>query len=155
MNTNITKTWMVEICEEDVFAKCTNESLYQAYMRTSDNQKGDAVVIQDDDRGQFRRYFDAAIAGLHMLLARRMMEPILDYGCEDYEGIVVFPLQMHDNHDNNVLPMLVNHCNEYVVKKVLEQWYGTDFGSELEKLEINHCLHYRKHPVRRRIGPMF
>jgi hypothetical protein len=62
---------------------------------------------------------------------------------------------MHDNHDNNILPLLINHCYTYVVKKVLEQWYNADLGSELERLEINHCLHFRKHPVRRRIGPLF
>lgn len=155
MNTNITKTWMIEISEDSIFAKCTNESLYQAYNRAEANPKGDAIVIQEDDKGQFRRYFDAAIASLHMLLARRMEEPILDYSCDGYEGTVMFPLKMHDNHDNNVLPMLINHCNEYVVKKILEQWYHADFGSESERLEINHCLHYRKHPVRRRIGPLF
>jgi hypothetical protein len=153
MNTNITKTWTIPISEDDIFARCTNESLYQAYVRTSDNQKGDAVVMQEDDRGQFRIYFSTAIANLHMMLARRMEEPSYEYigGCGD----VAFTLQMHDNHDNNVLPMLITHCNDYVVKKVLEQWYKVDFGSELARLEILHCLHYRKHPVRRRVRPLF
>lgn len=145
---------MIEINPDEVFNRCTNESLYQAYNRAEANPKGDAVVIQEDDRGQFNRYFDAAISHLHMLLARRMEEPILDFACDNYDGVVVFPLQMHDNHDNNMLPILINHCYEYVVKKVLEQWYHSDFGSELERLEINHCLHYRKKPVRRRIDPL-
>jgi hypothetical protein len=86
-----------------------------------------------------------------MMLARRMAEP-----SEVAENLsVVFNLQMHDNHDNNIFPLLVNHCYTYVVKKVLEQWYNADLGSELERLEINHCLHFRKHPVRRMIGPLF
>lgn len=154
MDTNITKNWTVAIKENEIFARCTNESLYQAYNRAEENPKYDAVVIQDDDRGQFRVYFNAAIAGLHMLLARRMDEfPITS--CDEEENIVVFNLYMHENHDDNVLPMLINHCNEYVVKKILEQWYHADFGSELERLEINHCIHYRKRPVRRRIGPLF
>lgn len=152
MNTNITKTWTIEIKEEEVFARCTNESLYQAYNRTEANPKGDAVVIQEDDRGQFRLYFANAVANLHMLLARRMREPY--YYCGD-DNDVYFQLHMHDNHDNNILPILINHCYNYVVKKVLEQWYHVDFGSEIERLEINHCIHYRKHPVRRRIGPLF
>lgn len=152
MKTNITKTWIVEIREEDVFARCTNESLYQAYNRSEANPKGDAVVMQDDDRGQFRIYFANAIANLQMLLARRMA----DTNCCGCCGVdVTFQLEMHHNHDNNILPVLINHCYEYVVRKVLEQWYHADFGSELEKLEINHCLHYRKHPVRRMIGPLF
>lgn len=151
MNTNITKTWTIEISPDEVFDRCTNESLYQAYNRNEQNPKGDAIVMQEDDRGQFKIYFDVAIANLAMLLARRMEEP-----AEVAGGLkIVFNLQMHDNHDNNILPILVNHCYEYVTKKVLELWYRADFGSELDKLEINHCLHYRKHPVRRRIGPLF
>jgi hypothetical protein len=150
MDTNITKTWTIEIKEQEIFDRCTNESLYQAYSRTADNPKGDAVVMQEDDKVMFKVYFDAAIAGLSMILARRMAEPTVDSGMT-----VSFVLQMHDNHDNNILPILTNHCYEYVTRKVLEQWYRADLGSELERLEINHCLHYRKNPVRRRIGPLF
>ena len=149
MDTNITKTWTITIKDEEVFARCTNESLYQAYVRTSNNAKGDSVVMQEDDMVQFRVYFASAIAGLRMILARRM---------EDSPAVVnnqiTFNLQMHDNHDDNILPILINHCYEYLVKKVLEQWYKADLGSELERLEINHCLHYRKNPVRRRVSPL-
>lgn len=150
MNTNITKTWVLEISEDLIFERCTNETLYQAYNRSENNPKGDGVVIQEDDRGQFRVYFANAIANLNMMLARRLAEPTISAGL-----VTTFVLDMHDNHDNNILPILVNHCHEYLVRKVLEQWYHADFGSELEKLEINHCLHYRKHPVRRRVGPVF
>lgn len=151
MNTNITKIWTIEISPDEVFDRCTNESLYQAYNRNEENPKGDAIVMQEDDRGQFMVYFGVAISNLTMMLARRMEEP-----SEITNGLsVLFRLQMHDNHDNNILPLLVNHCYSYVVKKVLEQWYHADLGSELERLEINHCLHFRKHPIRRRIGPLF
>lgn len=149
MNTNITKTWTISISEEEVFSRCTNESLYQAYNRAEDNPKGDAVVMQEDDRGQFHVYFSAAMANLRMMLARRMGDAPL----EPSLGLTI-ELLMHHNHDDNIYPILVNHCYEYVVKKVLEQWYHTDFGSELERLEINHCLHYRKHPVRRMPRPL-
>lgn len=148
MNTNITKNWTIEISEDEVFARCTNESLYQAYNRAEENPKGDALVIQEDDRGQFQRYYAAAIADLRMLLARRMSEDSGFYNSSTFE------LYMHDNHDDNILPILINHCYEFVVKKVMEMWYHADFGSALEKLEINHCLHYRKHPVRRRFDPL-
>lgn len=150
MNTNITKTWTITIDEEEIFSRCTNESLYQAYNRTEENPKGDALVIQEDDMGQFHVYFSAALANLRMILARRMGDTPIDPSL----GISIV-LHMHDNHDDNIYPLLVNHCYEYLVKKILEQWYHADFGSELERLEINHCLHYRKHPVRRRIGPLF
>lgn len=153
MDTNITKTWMIEINQDVVFDRCTNESLYNAYNRSEANPKGDAIVIQDDDRGQFNIYFSNAIAALGILLARRMPEPIMDYcGCCDRE--VSFQLLMHDNHDNNILPILKSHCYDFVVKNILEQWYHADFGSGLSRLEINHCLHYRKYPVRRRVAPL-
>ena len=149
MNTNITKTWTISISEEEVFSRCTNESLYQVYNRANENPNGDAVAMQEDDMGQFHVYFSNAMANLRMILARRMGEASL----EPSLGLTI-ELHMHDNHDNNIYPILVNHCYEYLVKKVLEQWYHADFGSEIEKLEINHCLHYRKNPVRRRVLPM-
>lgn len=150
MNTNIIKTWTITITESEVLARCTNESLYQAYVRADANTKGDAMAIQEDDMDVFRLYYGNALAELQMLLARRMEEmPVhTNLSCE-------FTLQMHHNHDNNILPVLINHCYGFVVKRVLEQWYHIDFGAELEKLEINHCIHYRKHPVRRTIGPLF
>lgn len=156
MRTNITKTWTIQINPDEVFARCVNESLYNTYRRADANAKGDTMAMQEDDKGQFLVYFDTAIAELYMLLARRMEEtPLREEGENGCCGCVQFVLQMHHNHDNTILPVLINHCYTYVVKKVLEQWYLADFGSALERLEINHCIHYRKHPVRRMIGPLF
>ena len=152
MNTNITKTWTIEISEDEVFARCTNESLYQAYKRTTDNPSGDDMVLEDDDRVMFSVYFANAINNLRMMLARRMDDNIMN-GCMDC-GIVSFALQMHDNHDVNILPILIHHCYDYLVKNILEQWYKVNMGSELARLEVLHCLHYRKHPVRRRVTPL-
>lgn len=145
MNTNITKTWTIVLSEDEIFSRCVNESLYHV-----NNRMVEAPVIQDDDRAQFGLYLSVAVADLRMMLARRMDEQEITPALS-----LTFKLNMHDNHDNNIFPILVNHCYEFVVKKVLEQWYHTSFGSDLERLEINHCLHYRKKPVRRRIGPLF
>ena len=153
MDTNITKTWNVHISAQEVFARCTNESLHQAYHLSSRNSNGDSVVMQEDDKELFAMYFDNAIAELHMMLARRMEEPPVNTFDDDSSG-VTFVLYMHENHDNNMLPIMITHCYEFMVKKVLEQWYKVDLGSALERLEINHCLHYRKNPVRRRLSPL-
>ena len=149
MNTNITKTWDINISAREVFARCTNESLHQAYNLTKVNTKGDSIALQAEDSVLFRMYFDNAVAELHMMLARRMTESPIS----SPNGLT-FVLHMHDNHDDNMLPILMTHCYEFLVKKVLEQWYKVDLGSMLERLEINHCLHYRKHPVRRRFSPI-
>lgn len=151
MNTNITKTWKITISAREVFARCTNESLHQAYHLSE--RKDNGLVMQGDDMDMFSMYFDNAIAELHMMLARRMEEPPLNTFDNNSNG-VEFVLHMHDNHDNNMLPILITHCYEFMVKKVLEQWYRADFGSALERLEINHCLHYRKKPVHRRFSPL-
>lgn len=150
MDTNITKTWIISIDGDEIFSRCTNETLYQAYNRLEENKKYDAIVIQDDDRGQFDQYYAVAIANLSMMLAKRMEGNYVSMGKD-----TTFTLGMHDNHDDNILPILSMHCNEYVMKKVLELWYHADFGSELERFEINHCLQYRKFPVRGRIDPLF
>lgn len=150
MNTNITKTWTVTLNEEEIFSRCVNESLYHVTNRMADVPNNEVLIMQDDDREMFSVYLSAAAADLRMILARRMDEDATTPAIG-----LTFRLGMHDNHDNNIFPVLVNHCYEFVVKKILEQWYHTNLGSELEKLEINHCLHYRKKPVRRRMGPMF
>jgi hypothetical protein len=154
MNTNITKTWTIVISEDEIFARCTNETLYQAYNRSESNPKGDALVIQDDDFAQFDVYFGNAVANLQILLAKRMSSAPINVIQSGHRHLE-FTLDMHDNHDDNILPVLEQHCKEYVIKQVLEQWYHIDFGSTFERLEINHCIHYRKNPVRRRVGPLF
>lgn len=149
MNTNTTKTWTVAINTDEVFARCVNESLYQSN-RMGGTPDGEPLVIQDDDRAQFDVYLSAAIAELRMLLARYMDEPEMQTNLG-----LVFKMNVRADHDNNIYPVLINHCYDFVVKKVLEQWYHAEFGSALARLEINHCLQYRKNPVRRRLGPLF
>lgn len=153
MNTNIIKTWEIDINENEVFSRCTNESLHQEYRRNSGNGIDTEMSINDNDRGQFRVYYEYAIAQLHMMFARLIDESTVNL-CTG-GGSVSFKLQMHHNNDDNMIPILTNYCYDYIVKKVLEQWYLRDFGSELAKLEIKHCLHFRKHPVRRMIRPLF
>lgn len=150
MNTNTTKTWTITLNEDEIFSRVANESLYHVYNSMGEAPNKESLTIQDDDRAQVSLYISVAAADLRMLFARRMK----DDNISPTIGLS-YVLNMHDNHDNNIFPIMVNHCYEFVVKKVLEQWYHANFGSELEKLEINHCLHYRKQPVRRRIGPLF
>lgn len=150
MNTNTTKTWTITLNEDEIFSRVANESLYHVYNRMGEAPNKESLTIQDDDRAQVSLYISVAAADLRMLFARRMK----DDNISPTIGLS-YVLNMHDNHDNNIFPIMVNHCYEFVVKKVLEQWYHANFGSELEKMEINHCLHYRKQPVRRRIGPLF
>lgn len=150
MNTNITKTWNVSISEDEVFARCINETLYKASSVDAEGVNEEGLVMQDDDRDQFRMYYTNAVVTLQLILARRMDEPVENNGYD-----FTFRLQMHDNHDDNILNVLITRCYAYVVKRVLEQWYHADLGSELDKLEIDHCIHYRKKPVRRRVDPLF
>lgn len=149
MDTNITKTWTISISEDEVFARCINGTLYKSKAASEGGMAEDAIVMQDDDRDQFRTYYTNAVMTLQILLARRMDSPVENNGYD-----FTFTLQMHDNHDDNIKNVLITRCYEYVVKNVLEQWFHTNLGSELDKLEINHCLHFRKHPVRRRVTPL-
>lgn len=150
MDTNTTKIWTVTLNEDELFARCVNESIYHVENRMGDVPNKDVLIMQDDDRDMFNVYLSSSAAELRLVLARYMGED------ETSPAIgLMYRLYMHDNHDNNIFPVLVNHCYEFVVKRILEQWYHTNLGSELEKLEINHCLHYRKRPVRRRMGPLF
>jgi hypothetical protein len=145
-------TWTISINEKEVFKRVTNESLYNMYMRAVQNPKGDMAAIQDDDEPTFHRYYQRALADLQVLLARRMEFP--GGGVETDEDTTTFYLRMSMNHEPFVLQPLAGYCLEFIIKKVLEQWYLTNFGSEAEREGILHCLHFRRKSVSRRINPV-
>ena len=145
-------TWTVSINEDEVFKRVTNESLYHMYMRSAQNPKGDMAVIQDDDEPTFHRYYRRALMELQVLFARRMEFP--GGGVETNEKTTTFYLRMSVNHEPFVLQPMAEHCLEFLIKKVLEQWYLTNFGSEEEREGVLHCLHFRRRPVSRRLNPI-
>jgi hypothetical protein len=63
-------------------------------------------------------------------------------------------LVMSENHDANLIAPLRVACKEYLVKRVLEQWYSIDFGSGEELRKVEHILHYRRKSSSRRVRPL-
>ena len=160
----ITNIWTVTIYEREVFDRVTDESLMSTYQRALGHSiapmknlaptKDDGMVITDDDRAFFERYYRAALAELSAVLARRTGKPggsIVNNVDDNGMLVSVYNLAMTDNHEAELLPALASHCLEFLIAKVLEKWYGrgADFGSEGEKDQIKHVLHFRRFPIER------
>lgn len=151
----ITNVWRVSLHEEEVFHRVTDESLLTAYQRARPDAKGVATAMTDDDRAYFERYYRAALAELSVLLARRTTR--VGGGIESEKDeetgflTTVYTMPMTDNHEYELLDALCSHCLEFVVARVLEKWYGhgNDFGSEDEKEQIKHIVHFRRWPIER------
>jgi hypothetical protein len=110
---------------------------------------------------------ETAIADLLILLARRIPQSKRDYPSlfhwreGDDESVVKncifylqFSLLMSENHDSHMLNPLINACKEYLVCKILEQWYGVDFMSAEQEKRIVHILQFRRKAVTRRVRPL-
>lgn len=160
INRTITNIWIIEIREEEVFKRITDESLMSSYQRTAENPKGDGLVITDDDRAFFERYYRVALAELSALLARRTTRvggSIVNTKDETNGFLITtYTLAMTDNHESALEPALASHCLEFIIASVLEKWYGrgSDFGSAIEKEEIKHILHFRRFPIERPARPL-
>lgn len=156
----ITNVWCISINEHEVFSRVTDESLMASYQRVGDNPKGDGIVITDDDRAYFERYYRAALAELSVLLARRTTRVggsiVSSKDMKTNFLTTVYTLPMTDNHESELLPSLSSHCLEFVVLRVLEKWYGhgSDLGSEAEKQMIRQILHFRRFPIDRPGRPL-
>lgn len=156
----ITSVWTVTLDEKEVFARVTDETLMVAYQRTGQNPKEDGVVMTDDDRAYFERYYREALAALSVLLARRTTRvggSIVSRRDEETGYLTtVYTMPMTSNHESELLPALASHCLEFVIAKCLEKWYGhgADFGSESEKAEIRHIIHFRRFPIERPCRPL-
>lgn len=151
----ITNVWTVTIEQKEVFARVTDESLMASYQRAAQNPKEDGTVITDDDRAFFERYYRLALAELSALLARRTTRVggSIASSKDNETGFLttVYNMPMTDNHESALLPALASHCLEFVIARVLEQWYGhgADFGSKEQKEQIRHVLHFRRFPIER------
>lgn len=151
----ITNNWTITIYQSEVFKRLTDESLMNVYQRTAENLKGDGLVITDDDRAYFDRYYRLALAELSAVLARRTTRvggSIVNTKDEATDFLItVYTLAMTDNHESALSDALAEHCVEYLIRSVLEKWYGmgANFGSREEKEQIKHIIHFRRFPIER------
>ena len=155
----ITNDWIITIYGKNVFHRITDESLMNSYQRVQDNPKEDGLVITDDDRAYFERYYRSALAELSALLARRTTRvggSITSTRDDDGYLVTVYTLKMTDNHESELLNALSSHCVEFLISRVQEQWYGrgSDFGSNAHKENIRHVLHFRRFPIERPQRPI-
>lgn len=149
----ITSVWKVTVDEAEVFNRVTDESLMESYQRAAENTKGDGMVITDDDRAFFERYYRYALAELSSVMAKRTTRVGGSIVSEKDETtgflVTVYTMPMTANHETALLHSLSSYCLEFIIARVLEKWYGhgVDLGSAMYKEQIRSVLNYRRGPV--------
>lgn len=158
--------WSISFNKKDLFNETSARSLYFVNNKLQQEVKSDTPVILDDDRNLFDRYLEVAIQDVLVLLSRRIPQSADDYpelmkqGKYDTTPVIndsymlEVTLVMSENHDKNLIQALRGYCKEYLVKKVLEMWFGVDFGSAEEPSKINHILQFRRRSAARRVRPL-
>ena len=156
------RIWTLGIVYNDVFNIASTETAYEEHrFGNSDTNRN---VLMDDDRPLFNYYLSIAVSDLTGLLARRIdprqkgISPCgaqecnngIDESCWD----IVFYLVMDENHDEHLRASLHRHCMDFLVKRVLEQWYRKQGMSDQAKAAIIRVLEFRRKPVRRPIRNM-
>lgn len=140
--------WSIRMTKEDLFNEVSTRSMYFVKTKSEQPITSDSNVILDDDRNLYDRFMETAITDLLVLVARRCDEayPLIN----DNEALEL-TLVMGENHDTHMLTPLANACKEYLVCKVLEQWYEIPFGSDKQERKIIHTLQFRRKSVARRV----
>lgn len=155
--------WTINLTKDDLFNETSARSMYFLKLNSKEPVTSDAAVILDDDRNLFNIYLENAIQELIVMLARRIPDNTSDYpelfeGADSalYNDSTMFEVSLvvSSNHDGNILPTLRVACKEFLVKRTLEQWFGAEFGSQMERSNIVHLLQYRKTSVARRVRPL-
>ena len=145
--------WTITVREEEVFNRFIDEGIQEGQRRAA--AKLPALVPSDDDRATLHRYYREGLAELSALLARRTTKvggSISNSADKTTKMITtVFTLGMTCNHESALLSPLASHCLEFLLARLMEKWYGhgSNFGSEMEKDEIRHIIHFRRQPIER------
>ena len=142
--------WEISINKDDLFNEVSARSMYFVKLNSKEPVTSDANAILDDDRNLCNVYMENAMQELLSMLARRIKQDAVTNNTTEFK----MTLTMGENHDENLLGPLKVSCKEYLVKRVLEQWYNGDMGAIGEYSRINHLLQYRKKSPSRRVRPL-
>lgn len=151
--------WMLKFTYEDIYAIVSTQTAYDD--NRSNEVDGTRHIVMDDDRPLFNYYLSIAISDLTGLLARRI-DPQLKITLQDGTAInnngvqessqdITYHLVMDENHEEHLVSSLHRYCTDFLVKRVLEQWYHRGNLAADAKASIIRVLEFRRRPVRRPI----
>lgn len=154
--------WRLRFVYDDIYSLASGETAYEDHRNTQVNSN--RQVMMDDDRPIFNYYLSIAISDLTGLLARRL-DPMLritlpdgtlieNNGIVESANDVEFYMVMDQNHESLLLSSMHRYCTDFLVKRVLEQWYKREGLSKQAKADIIKVLEFRRKPVRRPIRNM-
>ena len=153
---------------EEVFSRTCNRSLVFAKRNGIEDPN---LVIGKDSRDFFNDWLDMALAELQLRFARwQRVEDITApdgkiYDVDMHE--VEFNPWLHDTatgnfqvsliltrvNDQTVIGALNPLATDFLIKKVLEQFYGQDFGSMATMQRITDVLNYQSRPIKIKTSP--
>lgn len=149
----ISQTWQVSINEKEILERFVDESVIFARRATASQKP--SILVGEDDKAIIHRYYCSALAELSSVLARRTRRVggsiVNTTDPQSKLLITVYTLPMTQNHESELAGTLGDHCQEFLISRLLEKWYGqgTDFGSAEHKDGIKHVLNYRRVPIER------
>lgn len=157
--------WSLNFPKTDLFDLTSANSSYFINQNKDEELRSDSLMILEDDKFLYDSYMKKAIKELIVLLSRRLPKDVEDYAslfekAQQGQAIIdnneklTINLIMSSNHDSNLISSLHTSCEDFLVKKVMEQWYKADFGSEDAKKDLLHILHYRRKSLARRVRPL-
>jgi hypothetical protein len=158
-----------DIDPDQVFNRTCNRSL----VYTKRNGITDPnMVIGKDSVDFFNDYLDMALAELQLQFARwQRVEDIenpadgkiydvdgneveFDPWLKDTEtGAFQVSLILTRINDKTVIPALTPLATDFLIKHILEQFYGVDFGSMATMQRIVDTLNYQAKPIRLKTSP--
>lgn len=157
-----------DIDPEEVFNRTCNRSL----VFTKRNGVTDPnLVIGKDSRDFFNDLLDMALAQLQLQFARWQREQdilapdgkIYDVDGNEVEfnpwlqdvetGAYQVSLILTKVNDRTVITALSPLCTDYLIKYILTEFYGEDFGAAAVMKRITDTLNYQSKPVRIKTSP--
>ena len=154
----ITNIWTIVVEEKDVLDRMIDETIQEGDRRTAGNAP--SLLASDDNKAILHRYYCSALAELSAVLAKRTRKYGGGIGNEtdpDTKMIkTTFFMPMTDNHEAALVEPLGADCLEFLVARLMEQWYGhgSDFGGNMRKDQIRGVLNYRRWPIERPNRPL-
>lgn len=158
------------ISPDEVFNRTCNRSM--VFVKRN-NIEDPNMVIGKDSEDFFNDLFDVALSDLLILFARwqkvSQIESSNDHKIYDIDGNEVeynawikdvqtgdyqVSLILSKVNDTTVLQGLNTFATDFIIKRILEQFYGADFLSEQAKQRLVDILNYRTDKIKIKTSPL-
>lgn len=124
---------------------------------TEKGNRLDDYAVTEDEQDIIGELLASALKTMWLKVARMSRNTDNAFEYDDAAGTVKLRLEVSENYDRNILELLSGSIEEFVVWKVLMEWWkimGYDRGLQLASVNVaeseerlTDCIHWRKKPV--------